>query len=92
MSDTKTTEDQLTRVGKTQFLVAYTFYEVHESEPIDANAREIIEAVANLDMRDDKIANFMLGLRELPSKVLDRFRNTNGVEKNRISDLIHLRC
>ncbi len=65
----------------TPFLRYYNFYESHESGSIDAEPTEIISAVADLDMRDDKVADVLLSIRELPVKIIGIFRRKNLKKK-----------
>lgn len=55
------------------FLPVFNFHEMHESCAIHARPDEIIAAVAALDMRDDRVADVLLAIRELPSKLLKNF-------------------
>ncbi|WNC91694.1 hypothetical protein RI103_10050 [Paraburkholderia sp. FT54] len=61
--------DSRTAVYRTPFLPTFSFYEVHESSPIQADARRIISVVEGLDMRDDRVANVLLSAREIPSRL-----------------------
>ncbi|TAM56019.1 MAG: hypothetical protein EPN57_00835 [Paraburkholderia sp.] len=55
------------------FLPVFNFHEMHESGAIHARPDEIIAAVAALDMRDDPVADVLLAIRELPSKLSKNF-------------------
>lgn len=59
-------------------LPEFSFYEIHESRPIRARPQAIIDAVAGLDMRADKVADVMLSLRELPAKLIGRWRGAGS--------------
>ncbi|WP_455815221.1 hypothetical protein [Pseudomonas graminis] len=54
----------------TPYLPATHFYEKHQSAPIYAASHAIIAAVADYDMRNDRVANALMTVRELPGKVL----------------------
>lgn len=54
----------------TPYLSVTHFYEKHQSAPIDASPAAIISAVANYDMRNDRVANALMTVRELPGKAL----------------------
>lgn len=54
----------------TPYLPVTHFYEKHQSAPIDASPHAIISAVANYDMRNDRVANALMTVRELPGKAL----------------------
>lgn len=64
-----TSDSSIARIGETEFLPSYAFYEIHSSEPIQAEPVEIIEAVASFDMSDDKVVDVMVRLRDLPSRL-----------------------
>lgn len=55
------------------FLPLFQFHERHESGPIRAQSDDIIAAVCALDMRDDRVVDALLSLRELPGKILRQF-------------------
>lgn len=57
------------------FLPTFSFHELHESDTLHAAPEDIIEAVASLDMREDRVANVLLSIRELPGKLMARIRN-----------------
>lgn len=59
-------------------LPSYSFYECHESAALRARPEDIIEAVAGLDMRADKVTNTLLCLRELPAGLKRFFRRSAG--------------
>ncbi|WP_431824127.1 hypothetical protein [Burkholderia sp. F1] len=61
-----------------QFIPSFGFHEVHQSRPIDADPRRIIDAVASLDMRADPIVDALLTVREFPSTVLGALRNESA--------------
>lgn len=61
-------------VSASPFLPVFSFHEIHESNAINAQPEEIIAAVSALDMRDDRVADVLLSIRELPSKILKKFR------------------
>ncbi|PCE29713.1 hypothetical protein [Burkholderia ubonensis] len=60
---------------KPPFIPSFGFHEIHQSRPIDADARRIIDAVASLDMRADPIVDALLTVREFPSTVIGALRN-----------------
>ncbi|WP_061291608.1 hypothetical protein [Azotobacter vinelandii] len=60
-------------VSPSPFLPVFNFYEIHESGAIHARPEEIISAVSALNMRDDRVADALLSIRELPSKILKKF-------------------
>lgn len=66
--------DNLEWVSPSPFLPAFSFHEIHESGVINAQPEEIIAAVSALDMRDDRVADVLLSIRELPSKMMKKFR------------------
>lgn len=51
----------------TPFLPSFRFYEVHESGVLAASSEAIVAAVCATDMRDDRVTQVLLSLRELPS-------------------------
>ncbi|MHA3735740.1 hypothetical protein ACXR0M_08670 [Pseudomonas sp. Eth.TT006] len=55
------------------FLPLFQFHERHESAVIRAQPEEIIAAVCALDMREDRVVDALLRLREWPGKVLRKF-------------------
>lgn len=55
------------------FLPVFNFHEVHESGAINAQPGEIIAAVAALDIRNDRVTNVLLSIRELPSRLSEIF-------------------
>lgn len=63
------------------FLQYHNFYEVHESGAINAEPEDIIAALEELDMRNDKLADMLLSVREFPGKFLDFFRTRRGRKK-----------
>lgn len=54
------------------FLPLFQFHEWHESGAIRAQSEDIIAAVCALDMREDRVVDSLLSLRELPGKILRR--------------------
>ncbi|QUY50864.1 hypothetical protein JK621_12215 [Serratia plymuthica] len=56
--------------GATPYLPAFSFYERHQSEPINARPEAIIQAVLTLNMEEDPIIRRLLMLRQLPKKLL----------------------
>ena len=58
------------------YLPAFSFYEKHQSEPIDAAPEAIIQAVLSLDMAEDPIIRRLLMLRQLPGTVRQRLFKT----------------
>lgn len=54
----------------TPYLSLTHFYEKHQSAPMYAAPHAILAAVAKYDMRNDRVANALMTLRELPGKVL----------------------
>lgn len=67
-------EENLACVSPSPFLLAFNFHEIHESGVIRARPEEIIAAVAGLDMRDDRVADVLLSIREWPLKMLRKSR------------------
>jgi len=55
------------------FLPLFQFHECHESGAIRAQPEDIIAAVCALDMREDRVVDALLSLRELPGKLLRKF-------------------
>jgi hypothetical protein len=55
------------------FLRWFQFHECHESGAIRAQPEAIIAAVCALDMREDRVVDTLLSLRELPGKILRKF-------------------
>lgn len=66
-------KESLEWVSASPFLPVFSFHEIHESGAISAQPEEIIAAVSALDMRDDRVADVLLSIRELPS-TLKKFR------------------
>lgn len=62
-------KDNVEWTSASPFLPSFSFYEIHESGAISARPEDIIAAVAALDMRDDRVANLLLSIRELPTKI-----------------------
>ncbi|KWI37174.1 hypothetical protein BGV60_12300 [Burkholderia ubonensis] len=60
------------------FIPSFGFHEVHQSRPIAADARRIIDAVTSLDMRADPIVDALLTVREFPSAVIGALRNESA--------------
>ncbi|KVQ90275.1 hypothetical protein WK09_12935 [Burkholderia ubonensis] len=60
------------------FIPSFGFHEVHQSRPIAADARRIIDAVTSLDMRADPIIDALLTVREFPSTVIGALRNESA--------------
>ncbi|KVO68013.1 hypothetical protein WJ79_27075 [Burkholderia ubonensis] len=60
------------------FIPSFGFHEVHQSRPIAADARRIIDAVTSLDMRADPIVDALLTVREFPSTVIGALRNESA--------------
>ncbi|KVW35852.1 hypothetical protein [Burkholderia ubonensis] len=60
------------------FIPSFGFHEVHQSRPIAADARRIIDAVTSLDMRADPIVDALLTVREFPSAVIGGLRNESA--------------
>lgn len=54
-----------------RFIPSFGFYEMHQSNPIDAAPPRIIDAVASLDMRSDAVVDTLLTVRELPQTLVD---------------------
>ncbi|MCA4822134.1 MAG: hypothetical protein KJJ56_01845 [Serratia rubidaea] len=54
------------------FLPAFSFYERHQSAPIDAAPQAIIHAVQALDMQEDPLIRRLLALRQLPDRLRRR--------------------
>ncbi|KVA76027.1 hypothetical protein WM36_07935 [Burkholderia ubonensis] len=60
------------------FIPSFGFHEIHQSRPIAADARRIIDAVTSLDMRADPIVDALLTVREFPSAVIGALRNESA--------------
>ncbi|KWC55632.1 hypothetical protein [Burkholderia ubonensis] len=60
------------------FIPSFGFHEIHQSRPIAADARRIIDAVTSLDMRADPIIDALLTVREFPSTVIGALRNESA--------------
>ncbi|KWN64512.1 hypothetical protein [Burkholderia ubonensis] len=60
------------------FIPSFGFHEIHQSRPIAADARRIIDAVTSLDMRADPIVDALLTVREFPSTVIGALRNESA--------------
>ncbi|MDC9612709.1 hypothetical protein PSI19_02190 [Xenorhabdus khoisanae] len=60
----------------TPFLPYFHFYETHESKPINAPAREIIQAVKKFDISDDLFINALINIRSLPIYLLRKLSNS----------------
>ncbi|KVW81515.1 hypothetical protein [Burkholderia ubonensis] len=60
------------------FIPSFGFHEIHQSRPIAADARRIIDAVTSLDMRADPIVDALLTVREFPSTVIGGLRNESA--------------
>ncbi|KVU30144.1 hypothetical protein WK65_05530 [Burkholderia ubonensis] len=60
------------------FIPSFRFHEIHQSRPIAADARRIIDAVTSLDMRADPIVDALLTVREFPSTVIGALRNESA--------------
>ncbi|KIP17412.1 MULTISPECIES: hypothetical protein [Burkholderia] len=60
------------------FIPSFGFHEVHQSRPIAADARRIIDAVTSLDMRADPLVDALLTVREFPSTVIGALRNESA--------------
>ncbi|WP_445177891.1 hypothetical protein [Pseudomonas sp. McL0111] len=65
------------------FLPRFNFYEIHESGAIRARPEDIIAAVYALDIRDDRVVNALLSIRELPSKILSKFGTRSQQQQTR---------
>lgn len=61
-------------------LPEFSFHELHESRMIRARPQAIIDAVAGLDMRADRVADIMLSLRELPARLIRKLRRGSAPE------------
>ncbi|MDW5498439.1 hypothetical protein R6Y99_01330 [Pseudomonas lundensis] len=61
--------------GAPPYLPAFSFYEKHQSDPINAPPEAIIQAVLSLDMAEDPIIRRLLMLRQWPGKL--RLRATH---------------
>lgn len=68
-----TEKESLEWISSSPFLPLFSFYEVHESDAINAKPGEIIAAVSALDMRADRVADMLLSIRELPTKIGNLF-------------------
>jgi hypothetical protein len=62
------------------YLPAFSFYEKHQSEPINASPEAIIQAVLSLDMTEDPIIRRLLMLRQLPGKLRQLLSKTKNIE------------
>ncbi|KVA27525.1 hypothetical protein [Burkholderia ubonensis] len=60
------------------FIPSFGFHEVHQSRPIAADARRIIDTVTSLDMRTDPIVDALLTVREFPSTLIGAMRNASA--------------
>lgn len=65
----------------TEYLDRVDFYEIHESEYLDASPEAITDAVMNYDMRSDWVADCFLSLRELPERFRIWFKKETGPVK-----------
>jgi len=63
------------------FLRLFQFHERHESGVIRAQPDEIIAAVCALDMREDRVVDALLSLRELPGKILRKFGESTSQQQ-----------
>ncbi|WP_456311255.1 hypothetical protein [Serratia proteamaculans] len=54
----------------TSYLPSTHFYEKHHSAPIYATPQAILDAVEQYDMRNDRVADVLMTVRELPGKAL----------------------
>lgn len=54
------------------FLPAFSFYERHQSAPLDAAPQAIIHAVQTLDMQEDPLIRRLMALRQLPERLRRR--------------------
>ncbi|MBI6548246.1 hypothetical protein [Xenorhabdus lircayensis] len=66
----------------TQFLPCFHFHEIHESKPINAPAREMIQAVKNFEMSDDLFINTLSRIRNLPVNLLQNISNSNKTQNH----------
>lgn len=66
--------------GASPHLPAFSFYEKHQSEPINASPEAIIQAVLSLDMTEDPIIRRLLMLRQLPGKLRQLLSKTKNIE------------
>ncbi|HCK00498.1 MAG TPA: hypothetical protein DHV72_10780 [Serratia grimesii] len=66
--------------GASPYLPAFSFYEKHQSEPINASPEAIIQAVRSLDMTEDPIIRRLLMLRQLPGKLRQLLSKTKNIE------------
>jgi hypothetical protein len=64
-----------------RFIPSCDFYEAHRSKPISAKNSDIIAAVSALDMRADVVADLLLKMRELPSR-MSRLRITGPHDRS----------
>ncbi|WP_261288482.1 hypothetical protein [Serratia fonticola] len=62
--------------GATPYLPTFSFYEKHQSPPIDASPEAIIQAVLALDMEEDPFIRRLLMLRQLPGRLRQRYFGT----------------
>jgi hypothetical protein len=68
-------------ISPSPFLPMFSFHEMHESGVIHARPEEIIAAISALDMRDDRVADVLLSVRELPSKILMKFSKRKQLQE-----------
>lgn len=73
-------EDSLAWEAPPPCLPEFGFHEIHESRMIRASPEAIIATVAGLDMRDDRVADVMLSLREWPAKVAKKWRKNSAAK------------
>lgn len=54
---------------RTAFLNDYQFFEEHQSEPIHASPKAILNAIQTIDMRSDRVIDTLLKVRETPTRI-----------------------
>lgn len=79
--------------GKTPFLPAFSFYERHEAAPMSARPEDMINAVGQLNMNDDRVIRSLMSLRRLPTSIaafITRRPNDPTVEQFSLNDFTPL--
>lgn len=79
--------------GKTPFLPAFSFYERHESAPMSARPEDMINAVGQLNMNDDRVIRSLMSLRRLPTSIaafITRHRSDTTAELFGLNDFTPL--
>lgn len=66
----RTLKESLKQHDKTPFLPVFNFYERHSISSVEAvSSDEIIDAIKEIDLREDALIKFFFALRELPAKL-----------------------